>query len=199
MTNIILASTSSYRAELLKRINIAFIQAAPSCDETQLSRESPNHLALRLAEEKAKSLTSEFANHLIIGSDQVATIDQINPIGKPGNLANAARQLKQQSGKTVFFYTGLCVLNSATGISYSDIVTTTVRFRHLSDTMIENYLNMEDPSQCAGSFMSESLGICLTEAIHSDDPTSLIGLPMIKLVEFLSFQNSNPLLFQSKT
>ncbi|AJQ95316.1 Maf family protein [Gynuella sunshinyii] len=197
MTNIILASTSSYRAELLKRINLAFIQAAPSCDETQLPGESPNHQALRLAEEKARSLASDYPDHLIIGSDQVATIDQIHPIGKPGNLTNAASQLRQQSGKTVFFYTGLCVLNSATGISYSDIVTTTVRFRHLSDAMIENYLNMEDPSQCAGSFMSESLGICLTENIHSDDPTSLIGLPMIRLVEFLGFENSNPLLLQS--
>ena len=194
MTDIILASTSSYRGDLLSRLKIPFSQIKPVCDETPLSHESPAQLALRLAEKKAASLADIYPEHLIIGSDQVATIDQKEFIGKPGSIAAAAQQLKQQSGKIIYFYSAVSLLNSSSGIYYSDVVTTTVRFKHLTDKMIDRYLALEDPSQCAGSFMGEGLGICLTEEIHSTDPTSLIGLPLIKLAEFLSYQGVSPLL-----
>ena len=193
MTDLILASTSKYRGELLGRLKIPFKQVNPLCDETPKKHESAIQLALRLAEEKAASLATTYPEHLIIGSDQVATIDQNEFIGKPGNLKAAATQLKHQSGKTIYFYTALCLLNSRSGIYHSDVVTTTVRFKHLTDEMIDRYLAVEDPSQCAGSFKGEGLGISLTEEIRSTDPTSLIGLPLIKLAEFLSYQGISPL------
>lgn len=190
---VILASTSPYRQQLLKRLQIPFQAASPHCDETPLAKESPAHLAERLATEKATSLREQYPDHIIIGSDQVATLDNRQPIGKPGNHQRAMDQLRACSGKTVTFYTGLALYDGQSGLVRSDCVPYQVQFRHLTDTQIDCYLNKERPYDCAGSFKSEGLGIALFQQMQGTDPNSLIGLPLIRLVEWLSDAGLDPL------
>jgi len=184
---IILASTSKYRAQCLKKLNISFEQASPICDETAHPNETPKELSLRLSIEKAKSLKNQFPNHLIIGSDQTCTLDDIEITGKPGNFENAKSQLLRASGNCMQFYTGLCVYNSKEDKILHDVDTYQVYFRDLTESEIIEYLNQEKPFDCAGSFKSEGLGITLFEKLQGDDPNSLIGLPLITLSKMLRY------------
>jgi len=181
---LILASSSKYRAHCLEKLNIPFVAISPNIDENPKANEPPDALALRLAKEKAYALKKQFPNHLIIGSDQVACFDN-QLIGKPGSYQQTIEQLQRQSGQTVIFYTGLCVLNSSTNQCYTDLDQTTVFFRALSDKQISNYVEQEQPFDCAGGFKSEGLGIALFNKIESEDPNALIGLPLIKLINLL--------------
>jgi septum formation protein len=187
MKPLLLASSSPYRRQLLERLNIPFLSASPEIDESSLSDESPINLVTRLSLEKCLALASSYPDHLIIGSDQVAELNGAI-ITKPGNHHNAAAQLKAQSGQVVQFHTGLCLLDTASDRSEVDIVTTEVRFRDINDNEIERYLATEQPYDCAGSFMCEGLGISLFTAINTNDPTALIGLPLIRLGEMLRKQ-----------
>ncbi len=184
---IILASTSPYRRELLARLGLPFAVANPQTDETPLPDESPESLALRLSEAKARAVASEFPDALIIGSDQVATVDG-KIYGKPGNHERAVEQLRTLSGKTVNFFTGLCLYNARTGLAEVRGVPTLVGFRHLSDSEIENYLHREPAYNCAGSAKSEGLGIALLSSMQGDDPNALVGLPLIALCDLLRNQ-----------
>lgn len=184
---IILASTSPYRRELLARLGLPFAVANPQTDETPLPDESPESLALRLSEAKARAVASEFPDALIIGSDQVATVDG-KIYGKPGNHERAVEQLRTLSGKTVNFFTGLCLYNARTGQAEVRGVPTLVGFRQLNDSEIENYLRREPAYNCAGSAKSEGLGIALLAAMQGDDPNALVGLPLIALCDMLRQQ-----------
>lgn len=184
MTSIVLASTSPYRRELLSRLQLPFEVCAPDTDESPLPQESPAATAERLAAAKAAAVASRFPDALIIGSDQVAYCGD-QRFGKPGTRANAREQLGKLSGQEVVFHTGLCLLNSHSGRSHLRGVATRVRFRELSDSEIERYLDKEDALNCAGSARSEALGISLLEWMRSDDPTALVGLPLIALAEML--------------
>lgn len=185
MTAIILASGSQYRAELLRKLPLDFIGCGSDVDETPLPGESAPQLAIRLSQAKAEAIGAMYPNRLIIGSDQVAVCgDRL--LGKPGDREQAIRQLKAQSGQTVRFYTGICVLNSADGHCLSDIDICSVHFRTLADQQIERYVDLEQPFDCAGSFKSEGLGIALFSRIEGDDPNALIGLPLIKLIDLLA-------------
>lgn len=181
---LLLASSSPYRRELFSRLHIPFSWQAPDVDEQALVGEKPQALALRLSSSKARALAASHGEHLIIGSDQVASC-QGKSINKPGDYTNAFKQLQDLSGQRVDFYTGLCVLNSASGQSIADTVITEVMFRQLSDTDIDSYLRCEQPYDCAGSFKAEGLGISLFERISSDDNTAIIGLPLIRLRQML--------------
>lgn len=189
MTTLILASSSQYRRKLLSRLKVPFESHSPDIDESQKPGESPENLVKRLSAEKASALASAFPNHLIIGSDQVAVLGT-DILTKPGCYDAAFQQLSAQSGKRVQFLTGLALLNSNTGHIDVDIVTTTVAFRELSNREISDYLHLDKPYDCAGSFKSEGLGISLFEGIHGTDPTALIGLPLIKLGEMLRKNNN---------
>lgn len=192
MLPIILASSSIYRRQLIEKIGISCSYDAPNIDETAKPAEPATQLALRLAKQKAQALWSQHPDHLIIGSDQVAELNgQI--LGKPGNHPNAVAQLKACSGHIVHFHTALAVLNTRSGRLQSSLSHYEVRFRTLSDTQIENYLQIEQPYDCAGSFKSEGLGICLFDYIRGDDPNSLIGLPLIELTNMLNEEGINPL------
>jgi MAF protein len=181
---LILASTSPFRRQLLQRLGIAFQTAAPDVDETALPGESPRALVTRLAEAKARDVGAS-QQGLIIGSDQVATTgDDI--LGKPGSHERAAAQLTGLSGRRVTFHTGLCLLNSVNGTIQVAEVPYHVVFRVLGAEQIERYLRAEQPYNCAGSFKSEGLGITLFERMEGDDPTALIGLPLIRLTDMLS-------------
>lgn len=182
---LVLASSSRYRRELLEKLKHPFSWQAPEVDETPLTGEKPDVLALRLAQLKAEALAKAHPNSLIIGSDQVASLDG-KLCGKPGNKENALSQLKAASGKNVTFYTGLCLLNTNTGRHYSAVETYNAHFRTLSEAQIEYYLDQDQPFDCAGSFKSESLGISLLERLEGDDPNTLIGLPLIRLTQLLS-------------
>lgn len=185
--NLILASTSPYRRELLGRLGLSFSTANPQTDESPLPSEAPEALALRLSEAKARAVMAEHPDALIIGSDQVATVDgQI--YGKPGNHERAVAQLKALSGKTVNFFTGLCLLNARTGQAELRGIPTLVTFRELSEREIENYLRREPAYNCAGSAKSEGLGIALLHSMQGDDPNALIGLPLIALCDMLRRQ-----------
>lgn len=185
--NLILASTSPYRRELLGRLGLSFSTANPQTDESPLPSEAPEALALRLSEAKARAVMAEHPDALIIGSDQVATVDgQI--YGKPGNHERAVTQLKALSGKTVNFFTGLCLLNARTGQAELRGIPTLVTFRELSEREIENYLRREPAYNCAGSAKSEGLGIALLHSMQGDDPNALIGLPLIALCDMLRRQ-----------
>jgi len=184
MPSLVLASTSPYRRELLARLQIPFEVCAPHTDETPLPGEAPAATAQRLALAKAGAVADRYPAALIIGSDQVASCGE-ERFGKPGSRDNARRQLAMLSGKTVCFHSGLCLLNAATRRSQFAVVTTEVRFRALSDTCIGHYLDKEDALNCAGSARSEALGISLLEWIRSDDPTALVGLPLISLCAML--------------
>ena len=184
---LVLASTSPYRRELLGRLGLPFAVASPETDETPLPGEAPTATALRLSEAKARAVAAAFPDALIIGSDQVAEMGGMI-FGKPGTHERAVAQLRQLSGQTVNFFTGLCVLNSRTGIAEVCGVPTLVGFRQLSDSEIENYLRREPAYNCAGSAKSEGLGIALLTKMHGDDPNALVGLPLIALCDLLRKQ-----------
>lgn len=181
---LVLASTSPYRRELLARLGLPFAVASPETDETPLPGESPITTALRLSEAKARAVAQQFPEALIIGSDQVAEMDG-RVFGKPGTHARAVAQLRELSGRTVNFFTGLCVLDAQTGEAEVRGVPTLVGFRELSDAEIENYLRREPAYNCAGSAKSEGLGIALLSRIQGDDPNALVGLPLIALCDLL--------------
>lgn len=184
---LVLASTSPYRRELLERLGLSFNVAAPNVDETRLPDESPQALVMRLSEAKARAIAATHPDALIIGSDQVAVLDD-GILGKPGDHANAVRQLSAASGKQVTFMTGLCLFNSATGQAQVDLVPFAVEFRDLTPQQIEDYLQREQPYNCAGSFKSEGLGISLFRRMKGDDPSALIGLPLIRLIDMLEHE-----------
>ena len=181
---LILGSTSRYRKELLSRLQIPFETAAPDVDETPHIDESPKDLALRLALAKARAVALKNPEAIVIGSDQVADLEGA-PLGKPGNHTNATLQLQRMRGKTVIFQTALSVVCIATGYQRTDLAEVKVKFRDLSDAEIESYLRAEEPYDCAGSAKSEGLGIVLLDAIENDDPTALIGLPLIRTCQML--------------
>ncbi len=181
---LVLASTSTFRRDLLNRLGISFETANPQTDESPLSGESPENMALRLSEAKARAVSPLFPDALIIGSDQVAILDG-RVYGKPGTHDNAVRQLQTMRGKTVNFYTGLCVLDARTGKAQVRGVPTLVTFRDLTDQEIENYLRREQPYNCAGAAKSEGLGIAIIARMQGDDPNALIGLPLIALCDLL--------------
>jgi len=176
---LILGSTSPYRRELLARLRIPFEVAAPDVDETAQASETPKQLACRLAMAKARAVATQFPACVVIGSDQVAELDG-QALGKPGNHARATAQLQQMRGKTVIFQTAVAVVCLETGFAQMDLAQVKVKFRELSDAEIEAYLQAETPYDCAGSAKSEGLGIALLESIDNDDPTALVGLPLIR-------------------
>jgi septum formation protein len=176
---LVLGSTSRYRQELLQRLRIPFTVAAPDVDETPQPGEAPAALAQRLALAKAHAVAAAFPDAVVVGSDQVADLDGL-PLGKPGTHERAVTQLRQMRGRTVVFQTAVAVVCQASGFEQASLAAVKVRFRDLSDEAIENYLRAELPYDCAGSAKSEGLGIALLEAIDSDDPTALVGLPLIR-------------------
>lgn len=187
MLPLVLASSSPYRRELLTRLRQPFTWSAPAIDETPHPGESAAALVRRLAESKARALAESHPEHLIIGSDQVAVLGgQI--LGKPHDFARARAQLLAANGASVTFLTGLAVLNSATGDCQVDAIPFSVHFRHLSDEQIARYLEAEQPYDCAGSFKAEGLGVSLFRATEGEDATSLVGLPLIRLVSMLNNQ-----------
>ena len=189
---IVLASTSKYRRELLARLGLAFEVAAPGVDESPLTGEAPQETASRLAEAKARAVAERFPQAIIIGSDQVAVLDGL-PLGKPGNHANAVRQLKAMRGKEVVFHTALCLYHPPSGRTQARVVPYFVRFRDYSDAQIERYLEREQPYDCAGSARCEGLGIVLIAEMRGEDPNALIGLPLIALTEMLAEQGAGVL------
>lgn len=181
---LVLASTSRYRRMLLERLRVSFVAVAPGTDESPMPGETPAATAWRLAEAKARSVASAHPDALIIGSDQVADCGG-RAVGKPGNHERAVAQLAELSGQTVVFHTGLALLDTATGQCQTALVDVRSTFRFLTAAEIESYLRQERPYDCAGSVRSEALGIALFERIESDDPTALIGLPLIRLTSML--------------
>ncbi|GAB2656949.1 Maf family protein [Vibrio panuliri] len=191
MTNyqLVLASTSPFRQQLLNKLAVPFTAATPDCDETPLPNETPTQLVLRLAQSKATSCPVR-QDSLVIGSDQVCVIDG-EIIGKPHTRDRAIEQLTRQSGKSITFYTGLALYNSKTNTVTSKLDTFTVHFRQLSQQQIENYVDKEEPFYCAGSFKSEGLGIALFERLEGKDPNTLVGLPLIDLIDMLEAEGFN--------
>lgn len=185
---LVLASTSPFRKAILDKLAIKFDTASPNTDESPLHGETPQNLVERLSIAKAKAVADKASNSLVIGSDQVSVIDG-EIIGKPHTHENAVKQLQNASGKTVTFFTGLCLYNSETQQYQSEVVPFNVVFRSLSDQQIESYLRKEEPYNCAGSFKSEALGIVLFEKLVGDDPNTLMGLPLIRLVKMLEQEN----------
>ena len=183
--SLILGSTSKYRRELLSRLRIPFDCIPPEVDETPLANELPRNLALRLALAKAKVVAALKPDAVVIGSDQVADLNG-EPLGKPGNFERATAQLKAMRGQTVVFQTALAVVCKATGFEQVDISAVHVVFRDLTDNEITAYLLAEEPYDCAGSAKSEGLGIALLARIDSDDPTALVGLPLIRTAAMIA-------------
>ena len=181
---LVLASTSAYRRQLLERLDLPHTCISPDIDESPLPQERPGQLSLRLAEAKARAPAAEFPAHLIIGSDQVASLKG-ELIGKPGNFERASGQLRAASGAEVTFFTSVALYDSENDSSQRHTDITRVIFRELDETQIRNYLLREEPYGCAGSFKVEGLGIALFERIESDDPSALIGLPLIALCTML--------------
>ncbi len=181
---LILGSTSRYRRELLERMQLPFTTVSPDVDEAPLINETPYALSLRLAEAKARAVAALHPDALVIGSDQVPELDG-QPLSKPGTHERATEQLRQMSGRQMNFHTGVCVICQETGFIQVDVVTVNVRFRELNDAEIERYLRAEQPYDCAGSAKSEGLGIALLDALTSDDPTALVGLPLIRTCQML--------------
>src|SRR6218665_2222094 len=181
---VVLGSTSRYRRELLQRLNLRFQVAAPAVDETPQPGEAPRALALRLALAKARAVAQQHPEAPVIGADQVADLAGA-PLGKPGQHQRAVQQLRQMRGQAVAFQTAGAVVCAATGFEQWDLACVQVQFRALSDAEIERYLRAEQPYDCAGSAKSEGLGIALLDAIHSDDPTALMGLPLIRTCRML--------------
>jgi septum formation protein len=189
---LILGSTSPYRRELLQRLRLPFAVEAPRVDETPWPGESPADLACRLARAKALEVASRHPGAVVIGSDQVADLDG-EPIGKPGNHARAVEQLTRMSGRTVVFQTAVAVARPDSGFDELRLAPVRVRFRSLSAADIEHYLRTEQPYDCAGSAKCETLGIALLESIDSDDPTALVGLPLIRTCALLRAAGLDPL------
>ena len=189
---LILGSTSRYRRELLERLRVPFDVVAPDVDESPLPGEAPAALAVRLALAKASAVSAAYPGAVVIGSDQVAELDG-EPIGKPGTYERAVAQLRRMRGRSVVFHTAVAVVCAASGFAGSALVPVTVRFRDLSDAEIEHYLRTEQPYDCAGSAKCETLGIALLEAIDSDDPTALVGLPLIRTCALLRQAGIDPL------
>jgi septum formation protein len=181
---LVLGSTSRYRRELLQRLNLPFEVCAPDVDETPHPDETPVELARRLALAKARAVAAKFPQAVVIGSDQVADLNG-EPLGKPGNHDRAVAQLRRMSGQAVMFQTALAVVCLETGFEALDLTAVRVKFRPLSDDAIEQYLRIEQPYDCAGSAKSEGLGIALLESIDNDDPTALVGLPLIRTCRLL--------------
>jgi septum formation protein len=189
---LVLASTSRYRRELLARLRLPFDVESPEVDETPMRGERPEALAQRLAAAKARAVAQRHPTAVVIGSDQVADLDGV-PIGKPGSHERATAQLSRMSGRSVVFHTAIAVLCEARAFAAAAIVPVTVRFRTLSPDEIERYLRAEEPYDCAGSAKCETLGIALLEAIESDDPTALVGLPLIRTCDLLRRAGIDPL------
>jgi septum formation protein len=181
---LLLGSTSPYRRDLLARLRIPFEVAAPEVDETAYPNETPKQLACRLAMAKARAVAARFPSHVVIGSDQVADLDGL-ALGKPGDHARAVLQLQQMRGQTVVFQTAVAVVCRDSGFAQMDLAQVQVKFRDLSDAQIEAYLLAEMPYDCAGSAKSEGLGIALLERIDNDDPSALVGLPLIRTCRML--------------
>jgi MAF protein len=184
---LVLASTSPYRRELLGRLGLDFTTCSPETDETRHEDETPRDLVLRLSEAKALAGAAQGGPALVIGSDQVAVVGD-TVLGKPGTIERACAQLAQLSGQHVTFLTGLCLYNSARQHVQLDLIPFTVVFRTLSTQQIENYVRREHPLNCAGSFKSEGLGVALFKRMEGDDPSALIGLPLIRLVSMLEVE-----------
>lgn len=182
--NLILASSSPYRQELLARLNIPFTAISPDIDESPLAHEQPQETALRLAQLKARKVAESNPNTLIIGCDQVATLDGAQ-LGKPITHENAVKQLQLMRGRSVTFHSALCLFNPQTSHMQAEVVPYEVEFRKLTDAQIENYLQIEKPYNCAGSAKSEGLGIALIAEMRGTDPNALIGLPLIRLITML--------------
>ncbi len=181
---LILGSTSPYRRELLARLHLDFDVVAPAVDETAQADETPTQLACRLAMAKARAVAAQFPSAIVIGSDQVADLNG-QALGKPGHHARAVEQLQQMRGQTVIFQTAVAVVCHDSGFAQLELAQVKVKFRALSDAEIEAYLRAETPYDCAGSAKSEGLGIALLESIENDDPTALIGLPLIRTCRLL--------------
>ncbi len=189
-SDLVLASSSIFRRELLTRLQLPFSCISPDVDESPLTDELPQETALRLAQVKALKVGLTHPNTLIIGCDQVATLDNIQ-LGKPLNHDNATKQLRMMRGREVIFHSALCLYNPATHNMQAEVVPYVVQFRDLSDTQIESYLIKEQPYHCAGSAKSEGLGIAIIERMTGDDPNALIGLPLIRLVSMLQNEGVN--------
>ena len=181
---LVLGSTSRYRRDLLHRLQLPFEVASPDVDETARPGESPSSLAMRLALAKAHAVATRFPGAVVIGSDQVADLDGL-ALGKPGNHERAVEQLRRMRGRSVVFQTAVAVVCQQSGFEETDLAAVRVRFRELSDEEIEAYLQAEQPYECAGSAKSEGLGIALLESIENDDPTALVGLPLIRTCRML--------------
>lgn len=184
LPNLVLASSSPWRRQVLDKLGLPYRTKHPDIDETPIPTEAPADLVARLALEKAQAVAPTFKNALVIGCDQVAVLDD-HIIGKPGTHERARQQLQNASGRTLTFLTGLCLLNTTTGQHQLAVAPYHVHFRPLSDQLIEGYLQHEQPYNCAGSFKSEAGGIVLFERLEGDDPNALIGLPLIELVRML--------------
>lgn len=191
---LLLASSSPYRRELLERFGLPFETASPDIDESPRPGDSPEQLATRLAESKARALANQYPQHWIIGSDQVACLPDGTLLSKPASHEQAASQLQRSSGQTVQFLTGLTLLDPSADRAQAHCERFSVQFRELSEEEIEGYLNKEQPYDCAGSFRMEGLGITLFKAMEGRDPNSLIGLPLIALNDMLRNWGLNPLL-----
>lgn len=189
---LILASTSRYRRELLERLRLPFRVESPEVDETPWPGERPTDLAQRLAVAKARAVSAKHPDAVVIGSDQVADLDGV-PIGKPGTHERALEQLRAMSGRSIVFQTAVAVVCEASGFAGAALVPVTVRFRRLGEAEIEHYLRTEQPYDCAGSAKSETLGIALLDAIESDDPSALVGLPLIRTCGLLRQAGIDPL------
>lgn len=192
MRNLILASSSPFRRQILDKLQLKYACISPDIDESPLANETPENLVARLAIEKAQKVAETEPDSLIIGSDQVAVLGN-EILGKPHTHENAVKQLQKLSGHTVTFLTGLALINSKNGKVQSETVPFKVVFRTLTDEMIEHYLHAEQPYNCAGSFKSEALGIVLFERLEGEDPNTLIGLPLIRLVRMLEKEGLNVL------
>ena len=189
---LILASTSRYRRELLQRLRLPFSVVAPQVNESAESGEAPAALARRLALAKATAVSQQQPQAIVVGSDQVAELDGV-ALGKPGTHERATQQLQAMRGRAVCFHTAVAVVHAATAFVQQALVTVTVRFRPLTDGEIERYLRLEQPYDCAGSAKCETLGITLADAIESDDPTALVGLPLIRTSAMLRAAGLDPL------
>ena len=193
MCEIVLASTSPSRRALLEKLQLPFLTAAPAFDETPLAQETPEQMVSRLSAGKARAVSGQYDRHLIIGSDQCCVLNN-RVAGKPHTRENAINQLRQASGKSVTFYTGLALLNSLTGRMQHKVELFEAVFRRLSDQEIEGYVDKEQPLNCAGSFKCEGLGITLFDSLNGRDFNSLIGLPLIALAAMLRNEGVNPLI-----
>lgn len=192
MRRLVLASTSRYRRELLARLGVEFEVRAPDIDESRRQGESPAMLVTRLARQKAGKIGEQFADALVIGSDQVAVLGE-EVLGKPGSEEAAIGQLVRASGAEVTFLTGLCLYDSANGASRLEVIPYAVRFRRLRHEEIRRYVAREQPLDCAGAFKSEGLGVALFDSMHGEDPTALVGLPLIRLCAMLRAEGLDPL------